>query len=287
LVRVCQALASSWAPTAMKRPARVQPAKAIKAKKTAKSAARRLAAAVKEQRRIKERSCRDDGAFKGSVNLWLVRHGETENNVMLRNMREEFSDLPKVELTKRYNLVRGDDPGLSPLGLSQCLALPTHPALVGLLKSGRPVDIYSSPLRRAIETAAPLQKALAAATPIRLIPELCEIGGLRTPTANGDQLLPGKKPAELQASFPDLSIDTSHVPAAGWWVGASKEYTTEVRGARLLGSVQRAWAGWYESFGQAWSFRTRTQVTSSLSVMGRCSTTWSLNSLALHGSTSR
>lgn len=168
----------------------------------------------------KPTTCRSPGALKGGVHIWLVRHGETVNNVILADMRKELKDLPASEVTRRYELVRSEDAVLSELGKEQVRRLPEHPALASLLKSGRPVRIYTSPLRRAIETAGPLQKALPGAPIIALRSDLAEIGGLRT---NAGDDVPGLTPAELSAAFQNLTLDTSELPAAGWWAGSPHE----------------------------------------------------------------
>ena len=87
----------------------------------------------------------------------------------------------RSEVKRRYNLARSSDPVLSAVGQDQVERLPGHPALASLLRSGRPVDVYASPLRRAIETAAPLQKVLLNAPVIRLRADLSEIGAFQRP----------------------------------------------------------------------------------------------------------
>jgi len=80
--------------------------------------------------------------------LWLVRHGESIWNAA--------------------GLVQGQrDPGLSPAGHEQaarCARL--------LAVQGRPEALYSSDLRRAVETAAPIAKALG--LPVCIDPRLRE-----------------------------------------------------------------------------------------------------------------
>eukprot|EP00959_Pyramimonas_sp_CCMP1952_P140930 2949786-Pyramimonas_sp.AAC.1 len=94
-----------------------------------------------------------------STHFWLVRHGESTNNVIMDRI---FSDpkLPAWKARLKFTLERDPDPSLSELGQEQVAALQRHPGLQKLLSSRRPVVMYSSPLRRAIETAAALQEVL-------------------------------------------------------------------------------------------------------------------------------
>ncbi len=91
---------------------------------------------------VRDEACRSDRR------LWLVRHGESTWNAA--------------------GLVQGQrDPGLSPAGHEQaarCARL--------LAEWGRPEAVYSSDLRRAVETAAPIADALG--LPIFIEPRLRE-----------------------------------------------------------------------------------------------------------------
>lgn len=151
--------------------------------------------------------------------MWLVRHGETENNVLMNQMRSS-QHLDQADVKRSYESIRAADPVLSELGREQVQRLPEHPALAPLLRSGRPVALYASPLQRAIETAAGLHLALPGRPPIRLRGDLSEIGGLRS--ASGEHL-PGMKPGELKAAFPGLILDTSELHEDGWWSSSPVE----------------------------------------------------------------
>ncbi|MGH2929399.1 MAG: histidine phosphatase family protein [Solirubrobacteraceae bacterium] len=76
------------------------------------------------------------GDAAGSRRLWLVRHGETTWN--------------------SKGLVQGQlDPGLSPLGRRQAARCARS-----LAQGPRPEALYTSDLRRALESAAPIAEAL-------------------------------------------------------------------------------------------------------------------------------
>eukprot|EP00421_Protoceratium_reticulatum_P036242 CAMPEP_0168463282 /NCGR_PEP_ID=MMETSP0228-20121227/54974_1 /TAXON_ID=133427 /ORGANISM="Protoceratium reticulatum, Strain CCCM 535 (=CCMP 1889)" /LENGTH=69 /DNA_ID=CAMNT_0008478731 /DNA_START=49 /DNA_END=255 /DNA_ORIENTATION=+ len=68
------------------------------------------------------------------------------NNVLKRQLGEGRLD--------EYQRARSSDAGLSPAGREQVRRVVQHPALVRLFSQSQPpVDVYCSPLRRAIETA--------------------------------------------------------------------------------------------------------------------------------------
>mmetsp|Transcript_74963 Transcript_74963/g.223359 ORF Transcript_74963/g.223359 Transcript_74963/m.223359 type:complete len:320 (-) Transcript_74963:67-1026(-) len=169
----------------------------------------------------REPACRcESRAVSPTVHLWFIRHGETENNVLLRQLGSEGPE---------YERVRSSDPLLSALGREQVQKVTRHPALAKLFGKGKPpVDIYSSPLLRAIETAAPLQRALPGSPPIRVRPELAEIGGLRRVLEDGSvEVLPGMSPQELRERFPDLELELTEVPSQGWWSESAAEDKSE------------------------------------------------------------
>jgi len=102
------------------------------------------------------------------------------------------------------------------------------------------VELYASPLLRAIETAAPLQRALPGTPPIRVLPELSEVGGLRRVLEDGTlEVLPGMAPEELQVRFPGLALDLSEVPSEGWWSQGVPEDKTDTGRRAIRDRVAR------------------------------------------------
>lgn len=155
-----------------------------------------------------------------SRHFWLIRHGESTNNVKMDRIYAE-PGLPAWKANLKFRLERDPDPALSDLGREQVAALHRHPALQTLLDSQKPVLLYSSPLRRALETAGALQKVLLGDNEVILKPSLVEGGGLYTTShEDGTHIaLPGATPSELQEAYPDVYLDVSEIPEQGWWSG--------------------------------------------------------------------
>jgi len=157
---------------------------------------------------------------ESSRHFWLVRHGESTNNVKMDRIFAE-PNLPQWKANLKFMLERDPDPKLSELGREQVSALHRHLALKALFSSHKPVLLYSSPLRRAIETAAALQKVLLGDNEIILKPSLCEGGGLYTTCAEDgtNSALPGGSPTELEHAYPNILLDVTNIPEEGWWSG--------------------------------------------------------------------
>ncbi|KAK3254249.1 hypothetical protein CYMTET_36532 [Cymbomonas tetramitiformis] len=126
----------------------------------------------------------------------------------------------------RFRQARSADPKLSALGQEQVRNLSQHPALEDIFGSDVNVEILSSPLTRAIETAHPIQKIFPR-SPIRLMPSLVEGGGLYQTSFDGTNTgMPGRNRAEFQNEFPHITLDLSMISDEGWWdasVGKEQE----------------------------------------------------------------
>jgi len=156
--------------------------------------------------------CGGGASQQSSMHIWFIRHAETENNVLGEQLRGDKDE---------YNRRRAADPKLSATGYEQVQSLEMHAALQPLfqkiLKPGVSIDLYSSPLRRAIETAAPLQAFLPGNPVIRVRPDLTEVGGLRCANAEGEvQRFPGLNAEQITAEYPSLALDCTEVPEEGW-----------------------------------------------------------------------
>mmetsp|Transcript_31176 Transcript_31176/g.60157 ORF Transcript_31176/g.60157 Transcript_31176/m.60157 type:complete len:361 (+) Transcript_31176:187-1269(+) len=167
---------------------------------------------------------RQEGSFdsKKAVHVWFVRHGESANNVLMDRICGP-SRISSEEKLRRFKAARQPDPPLSRLGKQQVDNLPVHSALEPLLSDpAYGINLYVSPLRRALETARPIQETLVkmrgCPAPMHVLPFLTEVGGLYTTTSHGVDLgKPGMSPAEFKKLFPDLDLDLSKVPEHGWW----------------------------------------------------------------------
>lgn len=170
-----------------------------------------------------------DCSERRSVHVWFVRHAETENNLLLAAFRH---DMPE------YNRRRSPDSKLSALGRDQVLRLSSHPVLAPLFEPGVAVDLYSSPLARAIQTGAALQQALPERPPIRLRPDLMELGTAR----NFNVMTPGPNGQALAAMHPHVVLDCAEVPEEGW--AARSPVPDDETGPILLRARVTRVAGW-------------------------------------------
>lgn len=147
------------------------------------------------------------------MKIYLVRHGQSTHNAN--------QDIP-----------HNPDPPLTALGREQAIltasALRAEP--IGA------VALYASPQRRALETAAPIQKALS--LPAHILPDLCEAGGLREHA--------GLCREDILSEWPGVTLD-ERITASGWWTGGTREDEEAVFYERAVQAVSLLWARHGES----------------------------------------
>ena len=125
----------------------------------------------------------------------MVRHGESENNVLMAISQEAFAKHRKV------------DPSLSPKGEDQATATGQY----FLPSAGNVVDfIVTSPVRRAMQTARPI--ASASGHPPRVWTDIFEVGGMWM----DDAARPGMSRSDLEAEFPGYQAPPE-VGEQGWY----------------------------------------------------------------------
>lgn len=162
--------------------------------------------------------------FSPALNVILVRHAESANNVFAREAQQQFGHSPYREGSDAnafYCLHRVPDPPLSPLGLRQAEALRAHPYLarIGIAQlhaEGR-VRLLCSPLERAIQTADQVARVMGRGAFATSMPDLCERGGCYTGGGRGSGFVPGRTRAELSEAWP--AHDFSACSERGWWAG--------------------------------------------------------------------
>lgn len=142
------------------------------------------------------------------MKIYVVRHGQSTHNAN-----------PGTDHTP--------DPPLTALGHEQAemTANALREANLGA------VALYSSPHRRALQTAAPLHSALQ--LPPHILPDICEAGGL------GEHA--GLCREEILREWPGVTLD-ERITETGWWAGGSGEEEEEIfygRAAQAL-SLLRA-----------------------------------------------
>jgi broad specificity phosphatase PhoE len=164
------------------------------------------------------------------MRLTIIRHAQSANNA-LEDQRHRVAEPHLTEIGYRQ---------------AECLA----EALAGggvpdpkLGDEGRPFDrIYVSPMQRALETAAPLARALPAA-PVEVWVDIHECGGMwRDHGPDGGIVgYPGLTAAEIAARFPGYRIPPE-VTSSGWWTrGQEQSQECRARTARVAARL-RSWA---------------------------------------------
>jgi broad specificity phosphatase PhoE len=182
----------------------------------------------------------------GSVTMLvlLVRHAESSNNALMQRLREEGHATLKGE----YERQKSSDPHLSELGESQARRcgewIETYLQSMGFLPQGYRVELVSSPMERALRTAAALASALEGR--VEVWTDVHETKGCW----NGKETLPGRGASELLAAVgADIfwNSDTTPVAEAGWWThsGRTKDKETEAQScdrARVVAARLRSQA---------------------------------------------
>ena len=166
------------------------------------------------------------------MEITFIRHAQSHNNVMA--YRAQGGE--KVDGGRYPN--RQTDPAITALGEKQlaCLAafLPNWRDLRLDEEGGRLIPaamtftaLYCSPMRRALQSAAPIAAALGLRPQVDA--RIHEVGGIHEtppfppqPPALADKApraghcLPGLKRAEIASEFPDFSLPAA-ISAEGWW----------------------------------------------------------------------
>jgi len=157
---------------------------------------------------------------RGPMHLLLIRHGQSQNNILEA----------ALGAGEAFNGQRVVDPPLSELGEGQAELLGQRLA-AQLRRSGVRVRLLCSSMTRAMQTIAPLARALRL-SPL-VLPDLHEVKGFYD--ASGRKVHgPGR--AALRERFPDF--DVSLVPEEGQSGESGREALERVR--RVVG-VLRKW----------------------------------------------
>jgi broad specificity phosphatase PhoE len=142
------------------------------------------------------------------MKVTLIRHGESEANVGLT----EHLDSP-----------------LTPLGRRQAARAAER------LKDAGITRIFVSPLRRTLETAAPICAAIYA--PAELYPDVCEFFA-----DERYHVFPGLLAEELRGGFPWVTLGESFPGDGPWWpCGVEDRPTLYARAARVRDALVQAY----------------------------------------------
>lgn len=175
------------------------------------------------------------------MRLLLVRHGQSMNNLLAET-------LPYAE----YINTRSHEPELTPAGEEQAQRLAhffgdiTPPDATDTARrstiSERPVTaLYTSPMLRALRTAAPLATSLDLAP--HVWPDIHEHGGLFTgdPHAGTVVNYGGLTRQAMASDFPTYTLPPE-ISDAGWWWGGYEDMEQCTARARRVAQTLRQWA---------------------------------------------
>ncbi len=138
------------------------------------------------------------------MELYIIRHGQSTNNA-LRSAVGRVHDAPLTEI-----------------GVRQAEALAAHlaggpyPESLWESRAGYDFDhLYCSAMQRALQTAAPVSKALGLKPEVWV--EVHEQGGIYLDSDDGQYVgYPGMTRAEIMERFPDYVLPET-VTESGWW----------------------------------------------------------------------
>lgn len=158
--------------------------------------------------------------------LYLIRHGQSTNNAIGADDSDEFERL------------RHHDPRLTEQGQAQAAQLGEY--LQDLPRSGIVIDrLYTSAMRRALQTTVPVAKALNTFPQVWL--DIHETGGMYLASDNGRATgYPGITRTEFLADFPGWE-PPGGLSEAGWWDATRGEETvpeTVERARRVAAALQ-------------------------------------------------
>lgn len=169
----------------------------------------------------------------GQVDLILVRHAESGNNVLAEQIRQKHGpDVSEATLIAQETRMRHPDCGLSPRGDGQLEQLRQYDWGDYFLKDGAfpKCKVFSSPMQRCLLTARAVSTSLQSSMdePVVVRPDLFEEGGCYQHQEGGLPVgLPGATWQEISTQFPDF-VCTQDSPR-GWYDRAYIETADEFR----------------------------------------------------------
>ncbi len=158
------------------------------------------------------------------MELYLIRHGQSENNARPEHLRVE-------------------DALLTELGHQQADLLAQWVKTVELDR------LFSSPFRRALQTAWPIQQA--SGVPVEVLVPLHEVGGCMSgPGPDNFVGCPGIRRSELLEEFPGYQVP-EEIDQTGWWKSKPAEDDQQVhqRATDVLDWVRQEFAAGQDKVG--------------------------------------
>lgn len=171
------------------------------------------------------------------MELYLIRHGQSVNNA-LPDGEPRIQDSPLNELGQAQAARvaayladgRNRDPRYSPAtGYSERETMSTF----GI------THLYTSPMRRALQTTLPIAQALN--LPPEVWIDIHEHGGIYQARPDGITAFPGLSSTQIREQFSNYVLPAG-VTEAGWWdvnKGAEEYYTALGRAVKVAGELRR------------------------------------------------
>ncbi len=160
--------------------------------------------------------------------LYLIRHGQSSNNLLDEELKERSGTLPYDE----YMKLRVSEPPLTAAGERQAEQLGTF---IGSLPVHR---LYCSPMLRTLQTMQPVAASLGGAPSVWV--DLHEHGGIFQRAGMDAEAVgfPGLSRTEMLANFPGYRVDG--IGEEGWWFGGEEDRAgCHARAARVLEELHR------------------------------------------------
>ena len=175
------------------------------------------------------------------MQLYIIRHAQSYNNA-LTDWTERVSDPPLTELGERQADVLAAYLASPPAEAEQAGAGAPYVNRTGF----RFTRLFTSAMRRALQTAAPIGQAIGLQPEVWV--DIHETGGVFLDYHEG-RGLPGLKRAEMAEQFPTIRL-SAEVTADGWW---NRERETEeewlARAARVAAVLRERYAATDERIG--------------------------------------
>ena len=156
------------------------------------------------------------------LRILMIRHGESVNNVLSAISKEHFEAHRSV------------DPQLSDKGLAQaqCVGQFFKSPMASVV--GPLAALYTSPVRRALQTTLPASQVLGLAPEVW--PDIYETGGMWMK----DQAQPGMPRSQMLDEFPTYQLPPE-ITEHGWYNVAQGKETVEMSARRAEKVAQRLW----------------------------------------------
>ena len=162
------------------------------------------------------------------MNLYLIRHGQSANNLLAEQLKERPGPFPY----EAYMRQRVAEPPLTEMGERQAKRLGAYAKELAISR------LYCSPMLRTMQTIQPLAETLSTEPAVWI--DLHEHGGVfLRPGANTQAVgYPGLNRAEMSEMFPGYRLDG--ISDSGWWHGDEEDLAAcHARAVRVAEALHR------------------------------------------------